>query len=60
MAAEQKLTVTPVADSADLAANTSKVKILLQILTSDGTYNLTGSTAGSLTLDGVQIASLAG
>lgn len=60
MAAELKLTVTPVADSADLAANTSKVKILLQILTSDGTYNLTGSTAGSLTLDGVQIASLAG
>ena len=29
MAAELKLTVTPVADSADLAANTSKVKILL-------------------------------
>ena len=60
MAAELKLTVTPVANSADIAANTSRVKIALQIVTTDGTFNLTGSTAGSLTLDGVQIASLDG
>ena len=60
MAAELKLTVTPVAGSADMTANTSLVKIVLQIVTTDGTYNLTGSTAGSLTLDGAKIASLDG
>lgn len=60
MAAELKLTVTAVEGSANAAKNTSQVKIKLQITTSYGTYNLTGSTAGKITLDGEQIASLAG
>ena len=60
MAAELKLTVSPVANSQDAAKNTSRVRIKLEITTSYGTYNLTGSTAGNIKLNGAQIASLAG
>lgn len=60
MAAELKLTVSPVANSQDAAKNTSRVQIKLVITTSYGTYNLTGSTSGNIKLNGAQIASLAG
>ena len=60
MAAELKLTVSPVANSQNAAKNTSRVEIKLKITTSYGTYNHLGTTAGQVTLNGAQIASLAG
>lgn len=59
MAASLTLTVQEVEGSADKAANTSKISIVLKITTSYGTWNETGSTSGTITLDGAQIASLA-
>lgn len=60
MATTLNLSVTKVADSASIASNTSKVKIVLTITTSSGTYNETGDTSGSITIDGKTVASLAG
>ena len=59
MAASLTLTVQEVEGSADKVANTSKISIVLKITTSYGTWNETGSTSGTITLDGAQIASLA-
>lgn len=58
MSASLKLTLTPV--SQDKAANKTRVRVRLTITTAYGTYNETGSTSGSITLDGVKIASLNG
>ena len=60
MAATLNLTVTEVADSVNVAENTSKVKIVLKITTDDGTYNEAGDTSGYVKLDGIQIADLYG
>lgn len=60
MAAVLDLKVTAVAGSADGQSNTSRVKITLTVTTNLGTFNETGDTSGSITLDGVQIADLAG
>lgn len=60
MAAELKLTVQEVEGSADREANTSRITIRLTVTTSYGTWNELGTTAGTVTLDGAQIASLAG
>lgn len=59
MAASLTLTVQEVEGSVDKVANTSKISIVLKITTSYGTWNETGSTSGTITLDGAQIASLA-
>ena len=59
MGAALQLQVLPVSGSASVVDNTSQVRILLTITTNNGTYNEEGSTAGYLTLDGTQIASLA-
>ena len=56
MSASLKLTLTPV--SQDNAANLTRVRVRLTITTAYGTYNETGSTSGSITLDGVKIANL--
>ncbi len=58
MSASLKLTLTPV--SQDAAANKTRVRVRLTITTAYGTYNETGSTSGSVTLDGVKIADLKG
>ena len=58
MSASLKLTLTPV--SQDNAANLTRVRVRLTITTAYGTYNETGSTSGSITLDGVKIANLKG
>lgn len=60
MATTLQLSVTAVEGSADAERNTSQVLVVLQITTNLGTYNETGDTAGSITLDGVSIADLAG
>lgn len=60
MAAVLNLKVTEVSGSADAAACTSQVKITLTVTTNLGTYNESGDTSGSITLDGVEIADLAG
>lgn len=59
MGAALQLQVLPVSGSASMNENTSQVRIVLSIATNNGTYNEEGSTAGYLTLDGTQIASLA-
>lgn len=58
MSASLKLTLTPA--SQDIAANKSRVRVRLTISTAYGTYNELGTTAGSITLDGVKIADLKG
>ncbi len=58
MGAVLHLQLSPVAGSANPADNTSRLRIALTITTDWGTYNETGSTAGSITLDGAEIVSL--
>ncbi len=59
MATTLQLTVQAVENSASIDNNTSQVLIELQITTNLGTYNESGDTSGSITLDGVPIADLA-
>ena len=60
MGATLNLTLRAVEGSANMAQNTSGVHIVLKVTTDSGTYNLTGSTRGSITVDGVEAASLDG
>lgn len=60
MGATMNLTLRSVEGSANMAQNTSDVHIVLKVTTDSGTYNLTGSTRGSITLDGAEVASLDG
>lgn len=60
MAAELILTVAAVADSVNVQANTSRVRIDLSITTSQGTWSHDGTTEGYLRLDGATIADLNG
>lgn len=60
MGATLHLQVAPVAGSADLAANTSAVHIVVKITTDSGTYNQTGKTLGVIRAGGAQLASLDG
>lgn len=60
MGATLSLAVNEVADSVNIADNTSQVSIVLKITTDYGTYNHSGDTSGNITLDGVQIVNLDG
>ena len=60
MGAALNLTVTALPDSVSVADNTSQVQITVKITTDSGTYNQTGSTLGSVWLDGAKVASLDG
>ncbi len=60
MGAVLHLQLSPVAGSAEAVSNTSRLRILLTVTTDYGTYNETGSTQGSITLDGAEIVSLKG
>ena len=60
MGATLHLSVAPVADSMDLTANTSAVRIVVKITTDSGTYNQTGKTLGAVRVGGEQLASLDG
>lgn len=60
MAAELTLTLTAVENSADVAANTSRVRIDLAITTTLGTWSHDYTTHGYIKLDGAQIADLNG
>lgn len=60
MGATLNLTLRAAEGSANMAQNTSGVHIVLKVTTDSGTYNLTGSTRGSITVDGVEAVSLDG
>ena len=60
MGATLSLAVNEVADSVNVADNTSQVSIVLKITTDYGTYNHSGDTSGNITLDGVEIVNLDG
>ena len=60
MGATLNLTLRAVEGSANIAPNTSGVHVVLKVTTDSGTYNLTGSTRGSITVDGVDAVSLDG
>lgn len=60
MSATLQLSVTAVEGSADVQRNTSQVLVELHITTNLGTYNQSGDTSGSLTLNGTVIADLTG
>ncbi len=52
MAATLQLTAYEVANSTDLVANTSRLFVQLDITTTLGTYNHSGDTTGSITVNG--------
>ena len=58
MATRAKFTVTKVSGSADALTNTSKVKVVLQIITTGESWNANDTTRGYISIDGVQVASL--
>lgn len=58
MGAKLILTVAKVAGSVNANENSSKVKVELAIKTDSGTYNLTGSTSGSIDFNGKEVVSL--
>lgn len=58
MGASLTLTAYEVANSVNVANNTSQVYIQLDITTYDGTWSHDNTTSGSITLDGAQIANL--
>ena len=60
MSATLQLSVTAVDGSANVQSNTSQVLVELHITTNLGTYNQSGDTSGSITLNGTVIADLTG
>lgn len=58
MATRAEFTVTKVPGSADALTNTSKVKVVLQIITTGESWNANDTTRGYISIDGVQVASL--
>ena len=60
MSATLQLSVTAVEGSANVQSNTSQVLVELHITTNLGTYNQSGDTSGSITLNGAVIADLTG
>lgn len=52
MAAYLQLTAQEVAESADIQENTSQVYVKLTVTTTGGTYNHSGDTTGSVTVNG--------
>lgn len=60
MATSLKLTVSKVANSASIEANTSKIKISVAVTTSGESYNASGDTKGYVKIDGKEVGSLDG
>lgn len=60
MATSLKLTVSKVANSASIEANTSKIKIVVVVTTSGESYNASGDTKGYVKIDGKEVGSLDG
>lgn len=58
MATRAEFTVTKVSGSADALTNTSKVKVVLKIITTGESWNANDTTRGYISIDGVQVASL--
>lgn len=60
MATKLNLSVSKVPDSADVLANTSKIRITLTVTTTGLSWNANGNTKGYVAIDGAEIASLDG
>ncbi len=58
MATRAEFTVTKVSGSADALTNTSKVKVVLKIITTGESWNANDTTRGYISIDGVQVANL--
>lgn len=60
MGATLRLQVSAIAGSQNVAANTSRIAVTLDIVTNLGTWSHDGTTDGSITIDGQQVVSLKG
>lgn len=60
MATKLNLSVSKVPDSADVLANTSKIRITLTVTTTGESWNANGNTKGYVAVDEAEVASLDG
>ena len=58
MATKATLSVKPVVGSESIENNTSKIKIVLKVTTTEDSYNASGDTLGAVYIDGKEVGSL--